>query len=89
LAREKGTELTVSGFAETPVAGGVRVSVQVASVAPMTYGGRQVFAHSDAHEWQFDTVGSGKTWRVCGWQAPQLCGVYVNCDRPASGGTGG
>lgn len=78
LVADHGTRLALSGFRESRIGGGVQVSVQVSSVTPMS-GPGGLFGESTEHEWRFVTVGSGDDWRVCGWDAPDVCAVYVNC----------
>jgi len=42
--------------------------------------GSTVFFRSENHIWRFDVVQNVRGgWKVCGLQAPDLCGTYVEC----------
>jgi hypothetical protein len=78
VASVKGADLTLTRFIETPTDGGVRVSVMVVAVMPVP-GDGGLSSHSEPREWRFDTVGGGESWKVCGFEAPEICEVYLRC----------
>jgi hypothetical protein len=79
LATLPGTELTPHDFTTTPSDRKATVSVMVAVTATDRSDGQtQSFRGAD-HEWRFDTVDAGSGWKVCGWEAPELCGADLYC----------
>jgi hypothetical protein len=79
LNADQSAGLTSADFAEVDTGRGVRVSVRVGVEVPVGDDVRGLFATDRGQVWAFDTVHVGRGWRVCGFIAPAMCGVYVKC----------
>jgi hypothetical protein len=79
LATVPGTELTPHDFTAAPSDHGETVSVMVAVTTAEQVDGETRSYRSEDHEWRFDTVDGGTGWKVCNWDAPRICGSYLEC----------